>query len=292
MNGYYDLQKWGVTLMTLDTLISQFDKCTRIGKGGQKTVFKVEKGSEVYALKIILSINDPRINQEISILQKVRISNVPRIIQTGIIEDDLTHDPILFILEDFINGRSLREELQLNKTVSTDQACRILESLLETEIELEKEGIVHRDIKPDNIILAHDGNIFLIDFGIAKILGNTSFTQTGAINGPCTPGYAPAELAFNVKSQQDVRTDLFQIGVTVYEALSGSNPFRRGAKNPNEVFNNTRTLLPPQISIIGDTKGQFFQYLQMLMAKNPSQRPRNAEEAFRYFSAISSTIIR
>ena len=276
--------------MKLSEYKSKFSACTRIGKGGQKTVYKVDDATASYALKIVEAPNDPRIQQEVAILRSVDIQGVPHILDQGMVEDDVSRDTFLYILEEYVEGESLRTVLTREKTISTDVAVGILETLLDIETQLEERAILHRDIKPDNIILGKNGAVYLIDFGIAKILGESSLTRTAAQNGPCTPAYAPIELASNMKRQQDVRTDLYQIGLTVYESLAGFNPYSNGAKNPQEVFARGKKMIPQSIQINGDTQGLLMQYISMLMAKNPSQRPNTAKDAKRYYEAIRSTV--
>ncbi len=276
--------------MTLSEYKATFDSCERIGKGGQKLVYRAKKMGHEYALKIITTSDDPRIQQEIEILKSLGLPNVPRILGVGTVQDDISHDALLCILEEYIDGRSLREELRARGTISCTMGCSILETLLDIEMSLEDKSILHRDIKPDNVMIRNDGKIFLIDFGIAKILGCTSLTRTALPNGPCTPAYAPRELAGNMKRLQDVRTDLYQIGLTVYEALGGVNPFSIGAKNKTEMLTRGSTIIPPALQIPGDTKGLLMQYLSMLMSKNQSQRPSSAREARRYYDAVYPTL--
>lgn len=278
--------------MKLSEYKEKFSSCTCIGKGGQKTVYKVDDtlNNCNYALKIVEAPNDPRIQQEIAILRSVDIQGVPHILDYGMVEDDISKDILLYILEEYIEGESLRTILIREKNVSTKIAIIILERLLDIETQLEERAILHRDIKPDNIIIGRNDAVYLIDFGIAKILGESSLTRTAAQNGPCTPAYAPIELATNMKRHQDVRIDLYQIGLTVYESLIGYNPFSNGAKNQQEVFARGKTIMPPSIQIPGDTQGLLMQYISMLIAKNPSQRPNSAKDAKRYYDAIRSTI--
>ena len=169
-------------------------------------------------------------------------------------------------------------------------AYKILHTLLTVEIELEKSGILHRDINPNNISLGKDGMVYVIDFGLAKRLGGTSLTQTAAAHGPFTPGYAPHEQFANIKLAQDVRTDLFQIGVTLYECCTGKNPFVKPNETIYQIMTRTMTVVPPNLALQGDTKGMFGLFINMLMAKNQSQRPETAADAMRYLLAIKASL--
>ena len=278
--------------MTITDLLSRFQKVEKVKKGGQKTVYKAQdyQGNNV-ALKIISNATDQRVIQEIEIVKRIKIPNVPTIIENGIVADEMVGEDALYIIEEFLDGVSLRDWINSGNTADLSFAYNILETLLNTEMQLEQNQILHRDINPNNIIIGNNGTIYLIDFGLAKQMGGLSLTQTGAANGPFTPGYAPYEQFANIKTAQDVRTDLFQIGVTVYECITGRNPFIMPNDTIMQVMSRTMTMVPASISIQGDTKGFFSMLINMLIAKNQSQRPDTAADAVRYLQAIRSTLM-
>ena len=277
--------------MNISELKSKFSSIVKIKKGGQKIVYSaVDAQGETVALKIIGNATDPRVLQEIDIVKGLVIPNVPRIIESGIVTDDTVGEDALYIVEQYIDGISLRDWLNAGNTADLSMAYKILHTLLTVEIELEKSGILHRDINPNNIILGKDGMVYVIDFGLAKRLGGTSLTQTAAAHGPFTPGYAPHEQFANIKLAQDVRTDLFQIGVTLYECCTGKNPFVKPNETIYQIMTRTMTVVPPNLALQGDTKGMFGLFINMLMAKNQSQRPETAADAMRYLLAIKASL--
>jgi len=93
-----------------------------------------------------------------------------------------------------------------------------------------------------------------------------------------------------MKLAQDVRTDLFQIGITIYEGCNGKNPFIKPNETPFQIMSRTMTMIPPSLILDGDTQGMFAQFVNMLMAKNQSQRPDTAKDAMRYLNAITPTL--
>lgn len=277
--------------MTISELKSRFSSIERIKKGGQKVVYKATShDGEIVALKIISNATDPRVLQEISLVKNLSMPCVPQIIESGLVTDEAVSEDALYIIEQYVDGLSLRDWINAKNSANLKFAYTLLEALLSAEIELENNQILHRDINPNNIILGEDGIIYLIDFGLAKIIGGSSLTQTAAAHGPFTPGYAPHEQFANIKLSQDVRTDLFQIGITVYECCVGSNPFVKPNETVFQIMSRTMTMMPPVLDLPGDTKGQFAQFVNMLMAKNQSQRPDTATDAMRYLKAIRSTL--
>lgn len=277
--------------MTISELKSRFSSIERIKKGGQKVIYKATShDGEIVALKIISNATDPRVLQEISLVKTLSMPCVPQIIESGLVTDEAVSEDALYIIEQYVDGLSLRDWINAKNSANLKFAYTLLEALLSAEIELENNQILHRDINPNNIILGEDGIIYLIDFGLAKIIGGSSLTQTAAAHGPFTPGYAPHEQFANIKLSQDVRTDLFQIGITVYECCVGSNPFVKPNETVFQIMSRTMTMMPPLLDLPGDTKGQFAQFVNMLMAKNQSQRPDTATDAMRYLKAIRSTL--
>lgn len=277
-------------IMNKNELMARFSDITRIKKGGQKIVYKAKLEGTIVALKIINDATDRRVQQEITLVNSLNLNNVPHIIESGVVYDDSISEDVLYIIEEYLDGISLRDWLNSGNRFNLKQAYDVLHTILDIEIELEKNGILHRDINPNNIILAKDGNTYLIDFGLAKDLNGASLTLTAANYGPFTPGYAPQEQFSNLKNSQDVRTDLFSIGVTIYEACTGRNPFRKENGVFVDILTKTANLIPPRLTLSGDKLGYFSQYINMMMAKSQSQRPNTAVDAKRYLEAIKDSL--
>ena len=277
-------------IMNKNELMARFSDITRIKKGGQKIVYKAKLEGTIVALKIINDATDRRVQQEITLVNSLNLNNVPHIIESGVVYDDSISEDVLYIIEEYLDGISLRDWLNSGNRFNLKQAYDVLHTILDIEIELEKNGILHRDINPNNIILAKDGNTYLIDFGLAKDLNGASLTLTAANYDPFTPGYAPQEQFSNLKNSQDVRTDLFSIGVTIYEACTGRNPFRKENDVFVDILTKTANLIPPRLTLSGDKLGYFSQYINMMMAKSQSQRPNTAVDAKRYLEAIKDSL--
>ncbi|GAB61147.1 conserved hypothetical protein [Candidatus Jettenia caeni] len=261
-----------------------------ITQGGQKVVYKgIHKKCGVVALKIILDPSaDERTKREIEALTKYNFPNVPKLYEWGpfLWEDMQT----TYLLEQYISGSTLRNFLNDHKKLSLDTCLKLLKSLLETSVELEKQQIVHRDIKPENIIMGNDGSFWLLDFGIARHLSRMSITATNVHFGPHTAGYAAPEQFRNMKKEIDIRADLFSIGVLIYESLTGKHPFVFGARDHLDILRRTETLTPDYLSIPGDSQRQLSGFINILMDKYPSRRPRTAKTALDWYTALLPSI--
>lgn len=90
------------------------------------------------------------------------MKNIPRILEHGVVHDELIDEDVLYIVEEFISGVSMRDYLGTGKKMSLTYAYQLLKALLEIEVQLEEMHILHRDINPNNIILGQDGDIYLL----------------------------------------------------------------------------------------------------------------------------------
>jgi serine/threonine-protein kinase len=167
---------------------------------------------------------------------------------------------------------------------------QLIRTLLQFAVEAEKKKLVHRDIKPENIMIDISNNLWILDFGIARHLEKSSLTMTQDRFGPHTAGYAAPEQFRNLKRDIDIRADLFTIGIVAYEAFTGENPFRSGARDALAVLYRTETLLVSPLIIPGDSQNQLSGFIRVLIEKFPSRRPPNAETALNWFNTIIPTL--
>lgn len=275
-------------MKTFSDFQKTFKNFSPLDRGEQKTVYSAEHPEYgCVVIKLYFKLNDPRTEREIEIGRQTDIQCVPKLYETGFLlyEGAKTQ----YTIEERIIGNTLRERIETGPLFTLSEAVDFLGQGLTFIKQIEKKGIVHRDIKPDNIIISNDGTVYFIDFGIARILGLSSLTETGALLGPHTPGYAAPEQFNNLKSTIDSRADLFSIGVVTYECITGQNPFREDARSALEVLQKTETITPVEHRIQGDTQQQFMALLSSLMGKYPSRRPRNATQALKWLESAKST---
>jgi len=124
---------------------------------------------------------------------------------------------------EFIDGLTLREILDLRRTVPLDVGFCITWTVAEALRHAHLHGIIHRDVKPANIVISHSGQVKLLDFGVARFENQSDLTMPGMVVG--TTSYMSAEQAKG--EELDERSDLYSLALCVYESISGHHPFRR-----------------------------------------------------------------
>ena len=260
---------------------------SRIGSGGQKIVYRAEhpKYGKV-ALKLIKPCSPKdteRILREISTATKLIGPEFSKIHFFGEVKIDSTNT--LYVFEELLEGQSLRQLLTTNKKLSLRDTLRITKALLETLVKVEKANIVHGDIKPENIFITEDNRIILIDFGIARHLELPSITHDYALLGPLTPGYAAPEQIKNEKRKISTRTDIFLLGIVVYECLVGYNPFIEGCANGREALDKNLNYDPKPLRAFGFSKN-ISDFVETCLQKHPNRRYSSPLDALQIIQNI------
>ncbi|MCG8542109.1 MAG: serine/threonine protein kinase [Clostridia bacterium] len=258
-------------------------------KSGQKQVFLVEdKDSQHVILKLVEGKSE-RIKREIEIVTENNFANVPSIKKIDMYSYDGQKG--IYIIEEYIEGVVLSDLIRDSK-LSILEGIKLAEDILNVIVQLEEKMIVHRDIKPDNIIKSVEGDWYLIDFGIARAMNMESLTMTEMKVGPHTPGYGAPELFQYNKNDIDSRADIFSLGVVLYQAIIGNHPFLRGDEwDRNEVWYRTVTVCPQDIIIEGDVDMLFIGLIQTFMQKHISRRPNSAIKAKNWLDGVKETIM-
>ncbi len=156
-----------------------------------------------------------RFKQELILARQVTHKNVIRIFDLG------QSDGIKFITMDFVEGQDLRQLLLEKGKLAPEQAARIMLQICRALEAAHTEGVIHRDLKPQNIMLDASGRVYVMDFGIARSAYLPGMTQTGALIG--TPEYMSPEQGRGEKLTE--RSDIFSLGIIFYELLIGKSPY-------------------------------------------------------------------
>lgn len=256
------------------------------GISGQKDVLVAQRKGQSVCLKLVkrYSGDEDRTVREIEAVARLHSDCVPAIYDYG--EKLIGGEDRYFIIEQFIDGPTYRRVLQQQPVQPLGTALDLLNSLLSACVEFETANLVHRDIKPENLICDSQGKIWILDFGLARHLDKTSLTLTGQHFGVGTFGYSAPEQFRNIKHAIDIRSDLFSVGVVIYESLSGSHPF---AFAPPDVMKTIRKMENedlPLLAIPGDDAGGLSTFLNQLLQRFPSRRPQTAGEALQWYLPI------
>jgi tetratricopeptide (TPR) repeat protein/predicted Ser/Thr protein kinase len=215
----------GQPLLPPGTLLAnRYEITALLGEGGMGAVYKANDRelNRPVALKVIRpdlaknqSIVD-RFKQELLLAREVTHKNVIRIYDLG------ESEGLRFITMEFVEGEDLRSLLLERKKLPADEAVNIMQQVCRALDAAHTVGVIHRDLKPQNIMRDHSGRILVMDFGLARTLEGDGMTQTGALVG--TMDYMSPEQALG--KELDQRSDLFAIGLIFYELLTGKMPYR------------------------------------------------------------------
>ncbi|MBI5366189.1 MAG: serine/threonine protein kinase [Planctomycetes bacterium] len=173
-----------------------------------------------------------------------------------------------FILMQYVEGESLGTLLKRKKRLPAAEAARLLAPVCRALGAAHETGLVHRDIKPDNIMLGKDGQVRVMDFGLARLAGSMSrVSASGTVVG--TPFYMAPEQARG--KEVDGRADLYSLGVTFHELVTGAPPFR--GDTPMEVMlHHLQDPPPPPRSLCPDVPESADRVIAKLLNKEPDQR--------------------
>jgi tetratricopeptide (TPR) repeat protein len=253
-----------------------FDLVREIGKGGMATIYLArlrEAPHRAVALKVIHPHlqGDPalveRFKHEVRAHVALKHPNIVEMIGWG-------EDPggRLFMAMEFVDGVTLREALNAgSKRMPVELAVHVIARVVEGLGAAHARGVVHRDVKPANVMITRDGQVKVADFGIAKAVDMTQLTSTGNVVG--TPAYMSPEQA--LARPLDARSDLFSAGIMLYELLLGQNPFQTGnpATTLSRVVHHQQR---PVFETLPQTPAALEAVVDALLQKEAERRPADS----------------
>ena len=267
-------------------LAGRYEVVRRVGVGGMADVYLAEdtKMGRQVALKIL----HPQYAGDESFVERFRREALsaaklqhPNIVQ---IYDSGQQGDFNFIVMEYVEGRSLKDYLtQQGQQLEIAEASRIAREVLTALAYAHRAGLVHRDIKPGNILLSEDGKVQVTDFGIARAEAGSTMTQTGTILG--TAYYLSPEQAQGLPL--DGRSDIYSLGVVVYEMLTGRRPFE-GDSPVSIAYKHVREMPRPPSAHRGDIPRSLEAIVMTAMAKRPEDRYSSAALMRRDLEAFAS----
>lgn len=256
-------------------MVGNYEILRELGRGSMGTVYEGRdtRSNRRVAIKMLALSNAltgvdkrqalERFQREAKAAGSLVHPNIAQVYETA--EFNVSH----YMVMEYCGGATLRDMLRFEKRISEPKLRDIADQLLSALEVAHAANVIHRDIKPDNIIIGPDGKIKLMDFGIAKLVTAGTMTQTGQVMG--SPAYMSPEQVLG--KQIDGRSDLFSAGVVFYECLMGKKPFEA----------DTVTAIAHQIVYtdpdpVSGVPSFWSAIIQKAMLKDPGQRYQSASE--------------
>lgn len=270
------------------TFAGRYDVLEELGRGGMGRVYRVfdRRIKEEVALKLLRPdiADDPKVverfSNELKYARKIVHKNVGRMYDLGEAEG------VLYITMELVPGEDLKAFVTRAGQLSIRKTIAIIQQVCEGLAEAHKLGLVHRDLKPQNIMIDKAGNAHIMDFGIARSLSAEGITDAGIIIG--TPDYMSPE---QVSGEDiDQRSDLYSLGIILYEMVTGQVPFQAdsafavGMKHKSEAPQSPQKINPQ----IPDSLDRL---IMRCLEKEKKRRFQTAEEILTELKAIKENII-
>ncbi len=256
-------------------LAGRYEILQTLGQGGMGAVYKARdlELDRLVALKVIrpeLAKNPAiidRFKQELRLSQRVTHKNVIRIYDLG------EGDGVKFITMEYIEGEDLRTLIHERKKFPPEEAVAIMEQVCLALNAAHDVGVIHRDLKPQNVMQDATGRVLVMDFGLARTLEGDGMTQTGALVG--TMEYMSPEQA--LAKELDQRSDIFSAGLIFYELLTGQMPYHADSALASLIRRTQERAKP-----ISEHDASFPQNLSNIVSKclerDPANRYQNSKE--------------
>lgn len=256
-------------------LENKFEIISEIGRGGMAIVYKaIQKNlKRTVALKIInknlVDHKDflERFHREAQLAASLNNPNIVTIYDEG------CENGVHYISMEYLDGSDLHHLIQSKGRLGIEKTINIIAPIAEALDYAHNKGIIHRDIKSNNIILTTNGKPVLTDFGIAHAVSDTRITQTGMIIG--TPNYMSPEQAMT--GEVDALTDLYSLGVVLYECITGDLPFK-GETPVSTIYKIINEKIEPINKTVSNAPSWLISIVNKILAKNKNDRFKSGKE--------------
>ncbi|GIF08732.1 Stk1 family PASTA domain-containing Ser/Thr kinase [Actinoplanes siamensis] len=255
----------------------------RVARGGMATVYRAtdERLGRTVALKIIHPSQATnvhfvdRFTDEAKTIARLTHPNVVAVYDQG------RHEGLPYLVMEFVQGRTLRDLLAQRRKLSAVEALAILEQMLAAIAAAHRAGLVHRDVKPENVLVAEapsggttdlvDAVVKVADFGLARAIEASTVDESGQLMA--TVAYVAPELV--QAGQADARTDVYSAGIVMFEMLTGQVPY--DAKDPVEVaWQHVDNDVPPPSKMVPGLPRALDELVARATRRNPAERPTDA----------------
>jgi serine/threonine protein kinase len=269
--------------MALDTskpvlqTIGRYDLFEKIAEGGMGTVYKaLDKSSgQVVAIKIVPPqvAKNPvlmkRFEQEYSVANSLQHPNIVRALDFG------AHNGSPYLVMEYVDGESLGQRIERDGKIAESEAIKLIGQVAQALHKAHKQGLIHRDVKPDNVLVTADGVAKLVDLGLVKELEtDQNLTRTG--RGLGTPHFMAPEQFRNAKNA-DARCDIYSLAATLYHMVTGELPFKSTGPLDAWMKKINNELVPARELVPGLAERTDWA-LRRALTVDPEQRPATCRE--------------
>ena len=276
--------------MTKRLLGERYEVGAMIGTGGMADVYVAydRRLNREVAVKILRSdlARDPafvaRFDKEALAVAALNNPGIVSVYDSG--QEETSAGKMPYIVMEFVEGQTLREILQGGTRLPLERALEITEGVLNALLYSHKSGIVHRDIKPGNIMISASGEVKVMDFGIARALSDAGATLTSTWNIVGTAQYLSPEQASG--TQVDERSDLYSVGCLLYEMLAGKTPFT-GETPVAIAYQHVSAPVPPITSVMTSLDPALNNFFAVALAKDPKDRYQSASAMLKDLKKLS-----
>ena len=248
-----------------------------IGEGGMANVYLgydsiLERDVAIKVLRGDLADDEKFVRRFRREAQSASLLNHPNIVQIYDVGED---DGNFYIVMEYINGQTLKQIIKKRKRLSISETIDIMCQLTDGLSSAHDSYIIHRDIKPQNIMILDDGMVKITDFGIAMAVNASDLTQTNSVMG--SVHYLPPEQASGRGST--IKSDIYSLGIMLYEMLAGTMPFR-GETAVEIAMKHLKTPMPSIRKVRDDVPQSLENIILKAAAKNPKNRYNNVRELY------------
>jgi eukaryotic-like serine/threonine-protein kinase len=263
--------------MTALQSVGNYDLVEKIAEGGMGTVYKAKQRDtgEVVAIKIVSShiasneILLKRFEQEYNVARQLDHPNVVRAIEYG------STGSAPYLVMEFVDGESLGQRIERDGPMPEKEAIKIIAQIAQALHRAHRDKLIHRDVKPDNILMTKDGQAKLTDLGLVKeVEADLNLTRTG--RGLGTPHFMAPEQFKNAKNV-DARCDIYSLGATLYMMVTGEMPFRNSGPLDAYLKKIENKFTPPR-GLVPSLSERIDWAIRRAMSADPSDRPATCRE--------------
>jgi serine/threonine protein kinase len=257
--------------------VGPYELVQKIAEGGMGTVYKAQHrtSGQIVAIKVVpphLMKNQvlmKRFEQEYIAAKAIDHANIVRAIEYGV------EDCSPYLVMEYVDGESLGQKLEHMRRIPEADAVRIIAQVAQGLHKAHKMGLVHRDVKPDNILINAEGQAKLTDLGLVKELDtDLNLTRTG--RGLGTPHFMAPEQFRNAKNA-DLRCDIYSLAATLYQMVTGELPFK-GCGPLDAWMKKIHNDLAPPRQIVPTLSERVDWAIRRAMSPDPNQRPADCRE--------------